>query len=451
MKIIIVGCGKVGTALAAQLSSEGHNVTIIDTNESLLASVSLVYDIMPVPGNGLSSETLREAGLEDADLLIAVTKNDEINMLCCVVAKRSTTIHTIARVRSPLYRGETEFLRKKLGIDMIINPEHAAAKEVARLLQFPSATDIDSFFNNKIDMIRFRVPRTSKIVGTALKDLPRRESNVLICAAADGDKAIIPDGEFVIRGGSDLSIIAGLTDAESFIKKAGVDAGRVRSAAIIGGGELAYYLAEMLSRIKISVTLVERNPKRANELSGLLPDCKVICGDGGNKELLKEEDIGSADAIIVCTDIDEENIILSLYARRLSPKKIVTKINHLDMDDVIADLDLDSIVNPKHTTVEQIIQYVRALTNSQGSNVEMLYKLMGDRFEALEFTVREGCRAAGKSLKDIKTKDNTLVAGILHDGQFIIPGGQDQFMPGDSVVVVTIHRDMSDLDDILDS
>lgn len=449
MKIIIVGCGKVGTALAAQLSAEKHNVTVIDTNDEVLSNVSQIYDVMPVTGNGLSSATLKEAGLDDADLFIAVTKNDEINLLCCVVAKQSTTIRTIARVRTPFYRGETEFLRKKLGIDMIINPEHAAAKEVARLLQFPSATDIDSFFNNRIDMIRFRVPRTSPIVGTALKDLPRRDGNVLVCAAADGDKAVIPDGEFIIKGGSDLSIIAGLADAEKFIRKAGVDAGRVRSAMIIGGGELSYYLAEMLDRINIDVKIIERDHRRAVELSGLLPGCTIICGDGSDRELLKEEDIDSVDAVIACTDIDEENIILSLYARRHVRKKVVTKINHLDMDDVLADLDLDSIVNPKHTTVEYIVQYVRALTNSQGSNVEMLYKLMGDRFEALEFVVKDNCKAAGKELKDLKTRDNTLVAGIMHEGRFIIPGGSDSFVPGDSVVVVTTHRDMSDLDHIL--
>lgn len=451
MQIIIVGCGKVGRALAAQLSGEDNNVTVVDTNGDVVKTVANYYDVMGVTGNGASYSVLAEADIEHTDVLIAVTHNDEVNLLCCVVARKAANCHTIARVRNPVYSEERAFLRKELGLSMIINPEYAAAQEIARLLRFPSAIEIDSFSKGRIEMLRFRVPAASMLDGLALRELPQRlPMDVLICAAERGEEVLIPDGNFVIRSGDLLSMIAIPGNAAAFFKKVGISTNQVKNTMIIGGGEITYYLSKLLLNMGIRVKIIEKRRERCEELSDLLPKATIICGDGSDRELLREEHLEQMDSLVAGTDMDEENIILSLYARDRVRAKVVTKLNHLDFNDVIHSLDLDSLIYPKNIAAEYILQYVRAIGNSMGSNVETLYKLMDGRVEALEFLVHKNSDLAGIRLRDMRLKRNLLIAGIGRKGRLIIPGGQDEFLPGDSVIVVTTDSGFQDIHDILD-
>ena len=452
MQIIIVGCGKVGRALAAQLSGEDSNVTVVDTNGDVVKTVANYYDVMGVAGNGASYSVLAEADIEHTDVLIAVTHNDEVNLLCCVVARKAANCHTIARVRNPVYSEERAFLRKELGLSMIINPEYAAAQEIARLLRFPSAIEIDSFSKGRIEMLRFRVPAASMLDGLALRELPQRlPMDVLICAAERGEEVLIPDGNFVIRSGDLLSMIAIPGNAAAFFKKVGISTNQVKNTMIIGGGEITYYLSKLLLNMGIRVKIIEKRRERCEELSDLLPKATIICGDGSDRELLREEHLEQMDSLVAGTDMDEENIILSLYARDRVRAKVVTKLNHLDFNDVIHSLDLDSLIYPKNIAAEYILQYVRAIGNSMGSNVETLYKLMDGRVEALEFLVHKNSDLAGIRLRDMRLKRNLLIAGIGRKGRLIIPGGQDEFLPGDSVIVVTTDSGFQDIHDILDT
>lgn len=452
MQIIIVGCGKVGRALAAQLSGEDNNVTVVDTNGDVVKTLANYYDVMGVTGNGASYSVLAEADIEHTDVLIAVTHNDEVNLLCCVVARKAANCHTIARVRNPVYSEERAFLRKELGLSMIINPEYAAAQEIARLLRFPSAIEIDSFSKGRIEMLRFRVPAASMLNGLALRELPQRlPMDVLICAAERGEEVLIPDGNFVIRSGDLLSMIAIPGNAAAFFKKVGISTNQVKNTMIIGGGEITYYLSKLLLNMGIRVKIIEKRRERCEELSDLLPKATIICGDGSDRELLREEHLEQMDSLVAGTDMDEENIILSLYARDRVRAKVVTKLNHLDFNDVIHSLDLDSLIYPKNIAAEYILQYVRAIGNSMGSNVETLYKLMDGRVEALEFLVHKNSDLAGIRLRDMRLKRNLLIAGIGRKGRLIIPGGQDEFLPGDSVIVVTTDSGFQDIHDILDT
>lgn len=450
MKIIIVGCGKVGQALTKQLSKEKHNITIIDSNYNVVHAVSNTYDVMGIAGNGASYSIQSEADIEHADLFIAVTNSDELNLLCCVIARKTGNCSTIARVRNPIYSKEMTFIRKELGLSMIINPELTAAAEIARLLRFPTAIEIDSFAKGRIDMLRFKVPKGCKLHNMSLKDIPSHlRSEILVCVVDRNDQITIPSGNFTIREGDILSIIATPKNSNDFFRKINLETNQVKSAMIAGGGEISYYLAKQLLTMGIEVKIIEINPKRCEELSELLPKATVLLGDASDEGLLLEERIELAEAFVALTDMDEENIILSLYAKNKVRQKVVTKINHLNFNDVIHTLNLDSVIYPKHITTEYIIQYVRAKQNSIGSNIETLYKLMDDRVEALEFCINDSCRFTDTPLQKLDLKPNLLVAGINRSGRVIIPGGQDVFLIGDTVIVVTTNTGLEDIHDIL--
>ena len=450
MKIIIIGCGKVGSALAEELTMENHEVAIVDISAQKLQEVGEDLDALQIQGNGSSINVLMDAGVTSADLVIAVTGSDELNLLCCLVAKNLGKCHTVARVRNPIYNKEINLMKESLGISMIINPEHAAAMEMARLLRFPSAIEIDSFSRGRIEMLRFKVPETSKIVHMSLRELAGAlQYSLLVCAVERNGEVYIPDGNFVIQAKDSLSIITTPQNAESLFKKIGVHTNKVHNTMIVGGGEITYYLAKSLANMNVDVKIIEKNKDRCEVLSEALPDATVIYGDGSDQELLKEERIQDMDSFVACTDMDEENIILSLYAKEKVSSKVVTKINHLEFNDVIHSLNLDSLIYPKHITAEYILQYVRAMKNSIGSNVETLYKLMEDRVEALEFIVNQNCRMIGIRLQDMKTRPNLLVAAINRQGKVIIPGGQDSFKAGDSVIIVTTETGLQDIHEIL--
>ena len=451
MQIIIVGCGKVGRSIAVQLIQEDNNVTIIDMDPTIIKNISTTYDVMGIVGNGSSFNVLDKADLAHTDMLIAVTESDEVNLLTCVIAKlNNDKCHTIARVRSPHYSAERHFLMNGLNLSMTINPEMEAAKEITRLLNFPSAIEIFSFAKDRIDMLRFRVPSDSPLIGLSLREISARTTdNLLVCIVERNKDIIVPDGNTMIEQGDVLTIIAMPSVAQKFFKTIGVRTNKCKNVMIVGGGDITYYLAKMLQNNHMDVKIIEKDMARCEELADDLPGVTVDCGDGSEKALLDEERIDNMDGFVACTGIDEVNAILSLYAMKRMKGKVVTKLNHVDFGDVMENLQLDSIVNPKELTAQQIVQYVRAAGNSMESNVETMYRLLNGRVEALEFYIDKDCTMKGQTLATMRIKQGVLIAGIVRNGQLIIPGGQDEFKTGDTVIVVTVHLGFQDISDIL--
>ena len=442
MKIIIVGCGKVGTTLAEQLNRENHDITLIDTNEEAIQNISDSADVMGVTGNGAVYQVQMEAGIQDADLLIATTNSDELNMLCCLIAKKAGNCHTIARIRNPEYSSEIRYIREELNLSLAINPELAAAREIARLLRFPSAIKIEPFAKGRIELLKFLIPEHSLLNDMRVMDVVNRlKSNVLICVAERGNDVVIPDGNFVMKKGDKISFIASHQESADFFKKAGVDNNIVKSAMFVGGGKLTHYLCRLLEDTKIKIKIIERDEERCRQLSELLPKAMIIHGDGTDEQ---------TEAFASLTGFDEENIMLSLYASSQSKAKLITKVNKIAFENVINSLNIGSLIQPKMLTAEIILQYVRAMQNSMGSsNIETLYKIAADKAEALEFRVKEGSPILGIPLEKLKLIDNLLVACINRGGTIITPRGKDTVEAGDTVIVVTTHTGLNDLTDIL--
>ena len=450
MKIIIVGCGKVGATLAEQLNNEHHDIMLIDKSADVINSITERIDVMGVVGNGAVYKVQMEAGIQETDLLIATTNSDELNMLCCLIAKKAGDCHTIARIRNPEYHSEINYIREELGLSLAINPEMAAAMEIARLLRFPSAIKIDTFAKGRIEILKFLVPDHSILHNMKVREvLSRLHCNVLICAIEHGSEVIIPSGDSVMVAGDKISFIASPAEANEFFKQAGIDNNTIRTAMFVGGGKITYYVAKLLESTKINVKILEQNMERCNELSELLRRAMVIHGDASNQELLLQEGIGQIDAFASLTGFDEENIMLSLYAASQSKAKLITKVNRIAFENVIDSMNLGSVIYPKLITSETILQYVRAMQNSMGSNVETLYKIVADRAEALEFRVANEPSIVGIPLEKLELKNNLLVAFINRKGQFISPRGKDTLEEGDRVIVVTTVTGLNDLKDIL--
>ena len=450
MKIIIVGCGKVGATLAEQLNNEHHDIMLIDKSADVINSITERIDVMGVVGNGAVYKVQMEAGIQETDLLIATTNSDELNMLCCLIAKKAGDCHTIARIRNPEYHSEINYIREELGLSLAINPEMAAAMEIARLLRFPSAIKIDTFAKGRIEILKFLVPDHSILHNMKVREvLSKLHCNVLICAIEHGSEVIIPSGDSVMVAGDKISFIASPAEANEFFKQAGIDNNTIRTAMFVGGGKITYYVAKLLESTKINVKILEQNMERCNELSELLPRAMVIHGDASNQELLLQEGIGQIDAFASLTGFDEENIMLSLYAASQSKAKLITKVNRIAFENVINSMNLGSVIYPKLITAETILQYVRAMQNSMGSNVETLYKIVADRAEALEFRVAKEPSIVGIPLEKLELKKNLLVASISRRGRFISPRGKDTIEEGDRVIVVTTVTGLNDLRDIL--
>ena len=437
MKIIIVGCGKVGTTLAEQLNRENHDITLIDTDDEALKNISDNVDLMSVTGNGAIYQVQMEAGIQEADLMIATTNSDELNMLCCLIAKKAGNCHTIARIRNPEYSAEIGYIREELNLSMAINPELAAAREIARLLRFPSAIKIEPFAKGRIELLKLLIPDHSNLDQLKVMDVVNKlKSNVLICAVERGDDVVIPDGNFVMQKGDKISFIASHTDSADFFKKAGIV-------------NLTYYLCNQLADTKIKIKIIEQDEARCRQLSELLPNAMIIHGDGSDQQVLLEEGILQTEAFASLTGFDEENIMLSLYAASKSNAKLITKVNRIAFESVINSLNLGSLIQPKMLTADLILQYVRAMQNSMGSNVETLYKIVADKAEALEFRVKEGSPLLGIPLERLQLKNNLLVACINRSGCIITPRGKDTIEAGDTVIIVTTHTGLNDLTDIL--
>ncbi len=450
MNILIIGCGKVGSTLAAQLNEEGNNITVIDTDPELVSDLADSLDVMGITGNGATLTVQREAGIEKADLLIAVTGSDELNLLCCLVAKLAGNCLTIARIKDPDYSSEAPFLREQLGLAMIINPEYAAAEEIARVLRFPSAIKIDTFARGRVELLKFRMPEGSRLVGMSVKDvIGKLGCDILVCTVERGDEAYITKGDFVFEEKDIVSIIASPKNAAEFFEKINYKMRSVKDVMIVGGGDIARYLCRLLAKSGMRLKIIDKNPAVCDELCDQLPDVHIILGDASDQSLLLEEDIKGAGAFVALTGLDEENILLSLFAKSAGAAKVITKINRIDFDDVIKHLDLDSTVYPKNITAEIILRYVRAMKNSMGSNMETLYHVIKGQIEAAEFTVRAGSPVVGVPLMKLTFKPNVLIAAIIRNDKVIIPRGADVILEGDGVVVVSRVMALNDIADIL--
>lgn len=450
LNIIIVGCGKVGSTLVSRLCEEGHDITVIDKDKDVVADICETYDVLGIVGNGSSIKVQMDAGIENANLMIAVTDSDELNILCCTMAKKVGNCSTVARVRNPDYSDELLYLREKLELSITLNPELETANEIARLLRFPSALSINAFARGQVEMITFKIPDDNMICGMPLYELQLQfPFQVLICAVERDGELTIPNGSFVLKAGDVVSYVSTVKNAHSFFKKIGLKTHRVSDAFIVGGGRTSYYLAKQLIEMGIKVKIIERDVARCEELSLLLDKAMIICGDGSDEKILAREGFFEAESFIPLTGMDEENILLTLHAKRSPNTKVITKVNRITFNSVIESLELGSVVYPKYITAETIIAYVRAKRNSIGSNVETLYHIFGDRAEAIEFKIKEGSPVVGITLKDLKLKKNLLIACITRGGKVIIPGGNDSIEVGDRVVIVTMESGFKDVADIL--
>jgi len=452
MDIIIVGCGKVGIALAEVLSEE-HNVTMIDKDENLINAAINDFDIMGIAGNCLQTNVLEEANVDKANLFIAVTTSDEVNILSCLIAKRMKARHCIARVRSPEFEKQLVFMREELGISMMVNPDYNAANEIAKVLRYPEAINIESFAKGRVDLAEIRITSGSILDNLALSHLSRRlRLDVLICAVQRGEELIIPNGNFILKAGDKIHMTASHSAMVKFFRSisAAYREKRVKSAVLIGGGRVAYHLAQQLIEMGVKVKIIEIDEKRCLELSQRLDKVNISCADGTDHDILEEERVYDADAVVTLTGIDEENILLSLLAKKNGVDKVVTKVNRMSLIQLSDTLSLDSIISPKSITVNQILQYVRAKQNSLGNNVTTLYRLVNDRLEAIEFIVRDEKDYVGVPLKKLKIRSGILIASIVRGNELIIPKGDDCLRVNDSVVVVTTNKGFHDLSNIFD-
>ncbi len=452
MKIVIIGDGKVGYKLAENLSEDNYDVVLIDNDEEKLKEAINNLDINCFAGDGVSVEVQAEAGVPDADLVIACASTDELNMLSCLIAKRLGAKHTIARVRNPIYYHQIDILKEDLRLSMVINPEFAVANEIARNLILPAASKVETFVKGRIELVEFPVREGNPIIGNKLADIYSKfQIKILIGAIQRGKEVFIPDGEFVIQEGDKLHIVATHKEIAQFFGKIGNRKRRVRNVLICGGGRVGFYLAKKLSGMGMCVKVIEHNHERCEDLCEDLPNATIIHGDATDHDLLLEEGVRDADALVALTGVDEENIIMGLFAKKQGVQKIIAKVNEDSRVQMVEGLGIDSIVSAKTATADAIFSYVRARQNSLSStNVESMYRLVDDRVEALEFVVREETKYTNISLKDLKIKPNNLIACIGRNRQMIIPRGSDSIQVGDTVVVITKSKKVQDITDILE-
>ena len=451
MKIVIVGCGKIGKSLTASLSAEDHDILIIDNNSKVLSEVADTFDVMGVCGNAVDCDTLTEAGIEDTDLLVALTNSDEMNMLSCYLARKLGAKHTVARIRNPEYNDQSLcFLRHQLNLSISLNPERLVAEEISNILQLPAAARIERFSRRNIEMIELILPKDSPLVGMSLiKARERFKANYLICTVQRNNQVFIPDGRFVLEAGDRIGLVAKHSEISKLLSMLGLLRKQSKSVMILGGGKPSYYLAKKLVSIGVDVKIIEKNLQTCEFLASEIPEAVIIHGDGTNQELLLEEGISNMDAFVSLTGMDEQNIMLSIFASMQNVPKVIAKINREELVPMAERLGVESIISPSRLSTNIVVRYARALENSKGSSVETLYKLMDGKAEALEFNINSGSRTANIALKDIQLKDNVIIAGITRGRKIIIPSGNDMILEGDKVVIVSAEQRLYDIDDIL--
>lgn len=450
MQIVVIGCGKVGRTLIEHLAMEGHDIVVIDNNSQNIEDIVNTYDVMGICGNGAIYDIQMEAGVNKADLFISVTSSDEVNLISCLIARELGAKNLIARVRNPDYASQISFMRDRLGISMMINPEKAAADEIARILKFPSALKVDQFAKGLVDLAEIKVKQGSKLVGISLSDLNRKfKSSVLVCALQRQQRVHIPDGRFYLEEGDKIHITASHKDLENFMVSAGIYERKIKSVMIIGGGRIAFYLSKQLAEIGIKVKIIDNDEKTCERLSMLLPKADIINADGTDQDVLLEEGIEHVDACVSMTGIDEENVIISMYASKCNVPKVITKVNRFSIINMLESIGIESVISPKDITANQIVRYVRAKANKVDSGIETLYKIVDKKVEAIEFIANKNVSFLGVPLKKLNTKENLLVAGIMRGNKLIVPSGDDFIQAGDSVIIVTTNSFLTSLEDIL--
>jgi len=450
MNIAIVGLGKFGKELIKYLSKYSYNIMAIDRNETLVNDCVNDYDIQGFVGNGASYSTLLEAGISSYDLLIAVTSSDEVNILSCLVAKKLGIKHTIARVRNPEYDKESCIITGDLGLDLIINPDTNTATEILRVLRFPGALKVESFGDGSVDLIECKIDPNSLLIGKSLFEMQASlDAKILVCIVERDDKVFIPKGDFKLEENDHIYITATKENLKKMFKKLGANKNRTYATIIIGGGKTSYYLASMLIDNGIQVKIVEKNKEVCKRLSEQLPEAIVLCSDGTNQQLLLEEGI-EENSLVALTDVDETNIVISSYAKSVNAKKVITKVSNSNYSDLLDTIGLDSIVSPKEVFASNIIRYVRALENDRSSECKSLYRLVDNRVEALEFVIREDTKYTNIKLKDLKVKEEFIIAAIIRNHKVIIPGGFDELRKDDSVIIVTTNINTKDLSEIVE-
>lgn len=452
MRIIVVGCGKIGTALVDSLSAEEHDIVVIDSDRKVLEEINNRYDVMCVCGNGADSDVLEEAGAAKADLIIAVTNSDELNMLSCFFAKKMGSEHTVARIRKTDYNDKSlVFMKQTLSLSMPINPEYRAAQELYNIIKMPSAAGVESFSSGNLEMIELRLKPDSRLDGMTLSEMREKfRASFLVCAVQRDGEVFIPDGNFMLRGGDRIGITAKQAEILKLFKELNLVQKKAKSVMILGGSRTAFYLAKRLLAAGNDVKIIERNRERGEEISELLSGVSVIFGDGTQQEILEEEGISDIDVFVALTGIDEENILSSYYAYKKGVPKVIAKVNRDELASIAKDMGLDCVVSPKKMTANILTRYARALENSMGSKIETLYKLMDSNVEALEFTVTQDFPGVNISLKNLSLKPHILIAGIIRGRTAVIPTGEDKILPGDRVIVIAGQKRLYDLSDILE-
>ncbi len=451
MQITLVGGGSVGVSLVGQLQNEGHDITVIDADARVIEQISNTYDVIGYVGNGATFDVLRSVGIENCDLLIATADSDELNLLCCLAAHKLGAKNTIARVRNPEYAGQLYELKNDFGLSMTINPERAAAAEIARVLRFPSATSVEIFARGRAELVSCRVPSGNVLVGKHLSELAKLGINLLICTVERNGEVFIPGGNFVINEGDNLYITGSPKEVAKAFKKAGLYSNPVRSVMITGAGTITHYLADELSGYNIDIKIIEKDKQRAEAMAKILPKAVVLHGDASDHELLSEEGIDKTDAFVALTGLDEGNILSALYAERRDVHKVIVKVTSDNLFSMFKGKELETIVSPKLVTINEILRYVRALAASDSDgNVLSLYKIVGGKVEVLEFEADEDMKElVNTPLSVLKLRQNVLIACIVREGKALVPKGSDCIMPGDSVLVVTANQRLMNLGDIL--
>lgn len=451
MRITIIGDGKLGSTLTEHLSSEGHDVTVIDHQGSVLNHSVNMHDVIGIQGNGASYDVQIEVGVPKSDLVIAATSSDELNILCCITGKKLGAKNTIARVRNPEYAKQLQMMRDELGLSMVVNPEREAAREIARNLRFPSAINIDLFARGRVELVEFRITKDSPIANKTLSQIGSLyKEKFLVCAVNRENEVYIPTGNFVLHEGDRVHVTASAADISSLFTSLGIVQQKVRKVMILGGGRISLYLTRQLTEMGIDVTILEKDAERCQILCEYLPKATIIYGDGTDRELLNEESIGEMDAFVALTGLDEQNIIVSMYAVSCGVQKVLTKIDHILFPEIFSNAGIESVISPIRTAANQIIRFVRAMQNSlSSSNIETLHKLVGNRVEALEFLVKQKAEYVDVPLRKLEIRDNTLIACILRNGMTIIPGGNDVIKLNDRVIVAAKNGNIQDLRDIL--
>ena len=451
MRILLVGCGKIGVALIGALVAEGHDLVAMDNRQQVLDELTNQFDVMCINGNGADCETLLEAGVDKTDLFIAVTGSDELNMLMCFLAKRQGAGHTIARIRNPQYNDKSlSFLRQQLDLSMSINPELLVAQELHHILKLPAASKVETFSRRNFEMVEMRLKEDSPLVGHKLKDLRDRfKAKFLVCVVQRGSEVVIPRGDFVLRGGDRVGLTADRVELWKLFKSTGLAKRQAKNVMLLGGSRIAYYLSKMLFSSGSNVILIEMDRSVCHRFSNMFPNISTFCGDGTHQELLLEAGLLNQDAFISLTGMDEENLLLAYNARLQQVGQVIAKINRDEMLRMAEQMGLETVVSPKDVVVNVVLRYARALQSSMGSSIENLYQLMDGRAEALEFIVQGEAPFTGIPLKDLRLKKNILIAGLLRDRKAIIPAGDDKILPGDHVVVIAGHRRLNALAEIL--